>query len=187
MPTAASLQTLRLNELQSKISWICQAIRWLAIVWLAWVLYLIANPLMDMPQFLERINASPTLSLLPATLTGAMANRAVVLVDWLCAATIGVATWRLMATYLSGEIFSQGAALGLKRVGQAALLATLADIILRPLATFVLSPALLMNMSPVNYFHPQDLLYVLISAFILSLAHIYQAAAEINAENKGFI
>jgi len=179
--------SLQLQTLKGKIGWICHAIRWLVIFWLAWVLYLIVEPLWDLPHWVDQLNTSPALANAPVTIQTAMTSRLVILVDWLCATTIGIAAWRLTSTYLRGEIFSEHAAQRLRRLGQAALLATVADIVLRPVFQYLLSPALLIGKSPLAFFLPQDLLYLLISGFILSLAHIFRVAAEINAENKSFI
>jgi len=174
-------------KLQNKIGWICQSIRWLTVLWLVWMLFRLAQPLFYLPHFVEQINAAHNLPEGTITQQGAINNRLVALFVWACTASIGVAAWNLMSTYLRGEIFSEAAAVKLKRLGQAALFATVVSIALRPLLYLVMSQSLLSTVPLSAYFMPQDLLYLLISIFILSLAQIYHAAAEINAENESFV
>lgn len=176
-----------LEKLQNKITLTCQAVRWLAIAWLVWILGLILMPFVDSAGWLEKINKSPALTSAPIQFQNLLASRGLNLVVWAIAALIGIAVWRLMTGYLQGNIFSQEAATRLKRVGQAGLLATIVSIAARPLSLWLLSPTLLSNMQTSAYIMPDDLLYLLICALILGLAHIYRTAAEINAENKGFI
>ena len=106
---------------------------------------------------------------------------------WLFATPIGFAGWQLTTYYLSGDILSEAAALRMKRLGQFALFATIVGMATRPIAAWLLSPGHFYNREIWSFFAPQDLLNLLFGVFILSLAHIYHAAAEINAENKGFI
>ncbi len=182
-----SAQTTSLTKLRGKISWICQAVRWLAVVWLAWILTLILLPLTDLAGLVGKINKSPELAAAPITVENLMASRSVNLLVWAVATLIGIALWRLMSGYLQGDIFSEEAATRLRRVGQAALLTTIVNVALRPLTLWFMSPTLFQSADIRAYFVPDDLLYVLISALILSLASVYAAAAEINAENKQFV
>jgi hypothetical protein len=187
MSTTPNNGSNKMQILQSKIAWICHVIRWMAVFWLAWMLIRLCQPLFYLPHFVEQINTAHNLPAGTVTGQGAIYNRLVAIFLWACTATIGLATWSLMSSYLRGEIFSESAALKLMRLGQAALFAILVSVVSRPLSFYVLSPTILASMNWETFFSPQDLLYVLISAFILSLARIFRVAAEINAENKQFI
>ncbi len=180
-------QTSQLSKLRGKISWICHAVRWMAIVWLSWILILICLPFADLQGTLDKINKSPIFAEAQVTVQNLVASRAVNLFVWAIAVSIGVAAWKLMTGYLQGDIFSEHAANRLKRVGQAALFTTIANAVARPLSLSLFSPKLFHDQPFSGLLVPDDLLYLLISALILSLASVYAAAAEINAENKQFV
>ncbi len=187
MSTESISQPPKTKKLQSKIGWICQSLRWLMIVWLAWILILISLPFFDLAGTVEHINIALKLTVDPVTTQSYIASRCVSYLDWAAASSIGIAGWKLMTGYLNGDIFSERAAESLKRLGQAALLATGADIIARPVSSWILSATHFHTIPIWQFLMPQDLLYVLIGLLILGLARIYHAAAEINAENKQFI
>ena len=188
MPTqSSSALPSDLKRLQNRIAFICQAVRWMVVIWLAWILGLIFLPFTDPAGWIEKINKSPALAEAPISVANLIASRAVNLAVWAVAVLIGVAVWKLMTSYLQGDIFSETAATKLRRVGQAGLLTTLANVIARPLSLWVLSPAFFQNAPSISYFVPDDLLYLLISGLILSLARVYGAAAEISAENRQFV
>jgi hypothetical protein len=174
-------------SLQNKIGWICQSLRWLIFVWLGWILIMISLPLFDLAGTIERTNAALHLSVDPVTTQSFIASRCIIYMEWTVATLIGIAGWKLMTGYLNGDIFSEAAADNLKRVGQAALLATLVGVITRPISTWMLSHTYFHTIPKWQFLTPQDLLYVLIGLLIIGLARIYHAAAEINAENKSFI
>ncbi len=174
-------------SLQKKIGWVCHSFRWLIIIWLIWIFVLIILPLFDIAGNVQEINKSPLFSSEPVTNANYIANRIAYIFDICIAALIGVAGWQLMTGFLNGDIFSESAATRLKRLGQAALIATLADIIIRPIALRLLSISYFNTIPFWKYLAPNDLLYLLISGLILSLAHIYRAAAAVAEENKSFI
>jgi len=156
-------------------------------VWLGWVLVLITLPLFDVTATVEHINTTLKLSADPVTTHSYIASRVVGYFDWAAATLIGFAGWRLMTGYLNGDIFSETAAVSLKRLGQAALIATFTDIIARPLSTWIMSATHFYSVPAWQFLMPQDLLYIVIGFFIIGLARIFRVAAEINAENKQFI
>jgi Protein of unknown function (DUF2975) len=187
MPSPTNSELALTVKLQHKIGWICQGLRWLMFLWLLWVLVLISLPLFDLAGTVNQINSSPHMAGFQITQQSYIVSRLISYLDWAAATLIGFAAWNLMTGYLNGDIFSETAANRLKRLGQAALIATLADIIARPISTMLLSFGYFKSLSIWQFLAPQDLLYLVIGAFILSLAKIYHAAAEISAENKSFI
>ena len=187
MPKSFEQQSPQLSKLREKITWICQAVRWMIVAWLVWILVLVCLPLSDLQGTIDKINKSPLFADAPVNVQNLVASRSVNLFVWVVAVFIGVAAWKLMTGYLQGDIFSELAANRLKRVGQAALFTTIVNALARPLSLWLFSPTLLYNQQLFGFFVPDDLLYLLISALILSLAKVYQTAAEINAENKQFV
>ena len=187
MSSTAFFQTVQSSKLQNKIGWICQALRWLVVIWLAWSLIFISLPLLNIADAVNGINADLHFVGDQVTAQKFLANRFVVFLDWATATLIGVTGWKLMTGYLHGDIFSESAATKLKWLGRAALTSTVVDILIQPLATWLLSPAYFHTIPIWSFIAPQNLLHILFSGFVLSLAHIFYVAAEINAENKSFI
>ena len=181
------LQTDELSKLQGKIYLVCQAVRWMAILWSGWILVMILLPLADLSAWRDQVNKSPAFAETPVTIENLLATRCVNLFVWAVSLLIGISLWKLMTSYLNGDIFSQPAARRLRRVAQAGILTTVINAMSRPLSYWLLSPTLLHTTPATAFFVPDDLLYVMISALIFSFASVYRAAAEINAEIKQFV
>jgi len=175
------------TKLQKKIGWICQTIRWMLIIWLGWILGIIVTSYFGTDAAVAKLNALDSFKDYPITAQSYVASLWVHLFSWLCATPIGFAGWQLTKFYLSGDILSEAAALRMKRLGQFALFATIVGMAMRPISAWLLSPGHFYSREAWSFFAPQDLLNLLFGVFILSLAHIYHAAAEINAENRAFI
>lgn len=175
------------TKLQKKIGWICHSIRWMLIIWLGWILAIIVTSFIGADATVAKLNAFDAFKDYPVTAHSYVSSLWVHLFSWLCATPIGFAGWQLTKFYLTGDILSEAAALRMKRLGQVAIFATVVGIAMRPISAWLLSAGHFNSMQVWNFFAPQDLLNLLFGTFIFSIAHIYHAAAEINAENKGFI
>ena len=187
MSKETKLFSEQLQKLQSKISWLCQTIRWLGVVWLIWIFVRMTLPLLDADWWIDYYTHAFGLTIEPVTMRGFLLSRAVTYIDWIAASLIVIAGWKLFTGYLDGDIFSETAADRLKHLGWAAIIATSADLVIRPLADWVLSPIHFHTIPTLAYFIPLDLLHTLFGILLISLARIFRVAAEINAENKSFI
>ncbi len=110
-----------------------------------------------------------------------------VLADWGVSAFLVAMLWRLTRGYLAGEIFTAEAAFRLRAVAFAGFAATIADIVARPAQYALLSTDLLGKVPLYGWLHPQDLLYAIISGFLLGLAVIFRTAAEIAEDNAHIV
>lgn len=184
LPERPSVSVLRL-----KIGWLCNLIRWMVVVWLAWQFYV------NFEQFLwngpsrTAVEWGKNWGLKDGsiTLAGIWLNHAIVLVNWTVAASMGVAVWRLMRSYLAGDILSVEAARRLRLVGLTGLAAAAAEVVLRPFMLGALSIDIVRMIPMQNWVDPRDLLYFVIALFVLSLGHIQGTAAVISDEHKQFV
>jgi hypothetical protein len=175
---------LRLIELRQKIGWICQLVRWLVVAWLAWTLWRIFAQIFAAQDIVAAISKSRGVEV---TVQSFILARMVTLVDWGMAAFLGFNIWRLMSGYLAGDIFTATAARRLMFVGLAGLAAQVSDMVARPASFAIMSSDMLHKMPFESFFSPMDLLLLLCGIFIVGLARIFSAAAEINDENQQIV
>ena len=163
--------------LRARIAWICQALRLAAVIWVVWELVFVVIHWSDkaaVVQNYERVFSTTLLSTARyAVAFGAvMVSMAVVFVIAFC-------LWRLAGTYLAGRVFTVDAALWLRRTGIAGLAGLIVSVIARVVVASILTDRWV-PMSPLGFFYivPQDVLHLIFVIFVLALAHIFKAAAE---------
>jgi hypothetical protein len=184
IPEQASISSLR-----RKIGWLCELIRWLIVVWLAWQLYLNLSPLIVTGAAASAAEWTKYWGLAEGAISpkSVYFNRGFSLTAWLAAAIMGVAVWRLMSGYLEGDIMSARASDKLRLVGLTALVSATTDIVVRPFMLGVLSNDIIKMIPLKDWVEPRDMLYFLIAMFVLSLGHIQKTAAVISDEHKQFV
>src|SRR5215468_6785144 len=177
----AHLETppLATSTLRARIAWICHALRIGAVVWIGWGVVWTLVSWSDKTRTLKSYGFW-----FSADFTGLSDARyaaAVVAVLFSLAATVPVVIciWRLAATYLAGRVFSVDAALWLRRTGIAGLAGLIVSVIARVAVASILTGRWA-PMSPLGFFYilPQDVLHLTFVIFVLALAHIFKAAAE---------
>lgn len=179
----------QVSLLRTRIGWLCQLIRWLTTIWVLWTLYLNLKPIVIVGAGQSAVEWNTYWGLAEGTVTAAKVymNRAIFFVSWASAALLGWAVWKLMTGYLNGEILSAEAARRLRLVGLIGFASAAIDVIARPLAVGALSPEILDKIHLLEWIEPRDLLYFMISLFVLSLGHIQGTAALISDEHKQFV
>src|SRR5262245_19205993 len=92
---------------------------------------------------------------------------------------IAFCLWRLAGTYLAGRVFTVDAALWLRRTGIAGLAGLIVSVIARVVVASIITGRWV-PMSPLGFFYilPQDVIHLIFVIFVLALAHIFKAAAE---------
>ncbi len=173
--------------LRGKIAWICQSVRFAALGYAIWTLYINVSYWSDV----ARINAGYG-RLLRRDLSGMEPSQqaaafAVHFFVWLIAAYACYCAWRLFSAYLRGDIFSAGAALWLRRLALSGIAAQLSGIAVRPLILTWHFPAG-QNLRIVDIFaQPDDLSTLLLLFGLLALAHIQKTAAEIAVDHARIV
>jgi len=174
-------------RLREKIGWICQAVRIAGVVWLLWG---IAQSLWVWTRRADFIDkALKNYGIDPATISdfNYWLAYSPVLVTIAFDAFMVSRLWLLVRGYLKGDIFSVEAACRLRTVALAGFAATAVSAIARPMQFALMSPTLLTRLSPWQLILPETLLYALICGFLLALAAIFKAGAEVAEENRQFV
>ena len=174
-------------KLHSQIGWICQAVRIAAIIWLLWAIAESAWIQTHRANFMDKSLKMHEVD--PATISDF--NYWMAYIPTVVAiSTSAFMVWRLqllMRGYLEGDIFSVDASDRLRAVALAGFAAAAAGAIARPLQVVLLSPALLTKFQIWQWASPNSLLYAMICGFLLALAAIFRAGAEIAEENRQFV
>jgi hypothetical protein len=175
------------SDLRGRIGWICHGLRLAALLWIAWILVMVLITWSDRTPVLQAYG-----QWLGMDLTGVSASRyavafGLVLADLAVAATVAFCIWRLFGTYLAGRVFTTDAALWLRRTGVAAIAAVVIDVLLRLLIVSLLSGQFILVPARGFFVLPQDLLHLIFGLFLLALAHIFKAAAEMAEDHAQIV
>jgi hypothetical protein len=179
--------------LRARIGWMCHLIRIAAVLWAGWTLVnMVRNWYSADPgKIIESLNRalnSDLSEISHAQIAGVLAAGIGL---WTFEVAIVFCVWRLTATYLLGRIFTVDAALWLRRLGVIGLIAVLASLVWRKATLFIYMmhghvPAVtLLLFGPVVI--PSDLLRLVFCLFVLALAHIFKAAAELADDHAGIV
>jgi Protein of unknown function (DUF2975) len=174
-------------DLRGRIGWICHGVRFAALLWIAWILVVVVITWSDRAPVLQAYG-----QWLGMDLTGVSASRyatafGLVLADLAVAAAVAFCIWRLFGTYLSGRVFTIDAALWLRRTGAAAIAAVIIDVLLRFLIMSLLAGQFIFVPARGFLLLPQDLLHLIFGLFLLALAHIFKAAAEMAEDHAQIV
>jgi len=164
--------------LRARIAWICQALRLAAVIWVVWEFVFVVIHWSDKAAVLQSYERLFSTVLIVSTARYVVAF-GVVMVSMAAIFVIAFCLWRLAGTYLAGRVFTVDAALWLRRTGIAGLAGLIVSVIARVVVASILTDRW-MPMSPLGFFYilPQDVLHLTFVIFVLALAHIFKAAAE---------
>jgi len=164
--------------LRARIAWICQALRLAAVIWVVWEFVFVVIHWSDKAAVLRNYERLFWTVLIVSTARYAVAF-GVVMVSLAVIVVIAFCLWRLAGTYLAGRVFTVDAALWLRRTAIAGLAGLIVSVIARVVVASILTDRWV-PMSPLGFFYilPQDVLHLTFVIFVLALAHIFKAAAE---------
>jgi hypothetical protein len=171
---APSLRT----TLRARIARICQALRIAAVVWVIWELVFVAVYWSDKAYIVRNYEELFSTSLTVSTTRYAVAF-AVVMLSMTILIAIAFCIWRLAGTYLAGHVFTVEAALWLRRTGIAGLAGLAVSVVARvAVASIMTGQWVPMSSRGFLYILPMDVLHLIFVMFLLGLAHVFKAAAE---------
>ena len=164
--------------LRARIAWICQALRLAAVIWVVWEFVFVVIHWSDKAAVLRNYERLFSTVLIVSTARYAVAF-GVVMVSLAVIVVIAFCLWRLAGTYLAGRVFTVDAALWLRRTAIAGLAGLIVSVIARVVVASIITGRWV-PMSPLGFFYilPQDVLHLTFVIFVLALAHIFKAAAE---------
>ncbi|CCD92491.1 membrane hypothetical protein [Bradyrhizobium sp. ORS 375] len=172
------------TALRRRIAWVCRAIRLAAVLWVAWLVVEMAWSWWDTDRAryadgLGRALGADLTGLSQAQIDGMFVMNAGVLA---CDAVVAYFLWRLFGTYLLGRIFTVDAAVWMHRVGLAGLVAMASGVVFRKLALLILTRHAEVPAATLWSFQavlPSDLLWIIFCLFVVAVAQIFKAAAEL--------
>jgi len=184
---APPLVTSLRADLRSRIAWICHAIRIAAVLWFGWEVVWTFVSWSDKARILQIYGF-----LFSSDFSGVSDARyaaAVVAVVLSVAAGVPVVIclWRLAGTYLAGRVFTVDAALWLRRTGIAGLVAIFVSLVARAVVASIMVGQPLLLLPRGSFVLPQDLLHSIFAIFVLALAHIFKAAAEMAEDHAQIV
>jgi len=161
--------------LRARIAWICQALRLAAVIWVVWEFVFVVIHWSDKAAVVQSYERLFSTVLVVSTARYALAFGVVMA----AIVVIAFCLWRLAGTYLAGRVFTVDAALWLRRTGIAGLAGLIVSVIARVVVASIITGQWV-PMSPLGFFYilPQDVLHLIFVIFVLALAHIFKAAAE---------
>jgi Protein of unknown function (DUF2975) len=184
-PSSAT-STLR-GDLRARIGWICHALRIAAVVWISW------GTVWTLVSWSHKAGTLAAYGYwFSADFSGVSdARYAAALVAVFLSLAAGVPVviciWRLVGTYLAGRVFTVDAALWLRRIGIAGIAAIVISIIARAVAASIIVGQPVSVPPRGSFVLPQDLLHLIFVGFVLALAHIFKAAAEMAEDHAQIV
>lgn len=182
-PAVTSPETLR-----RQIGWLCQTIRFAAVIYAGWTLFQIVTLWLDKEKVMRAYG-----NWLKVDLSGITdGQRAAGFLVHATIAALVVATiyavWQLFSGFLAGRVFTLDATLWLRRIGIFGLAAEMADIFSRPLVTGIVSMHREAGSRMVSVaLNPNDLVFLMFLLSLIALGHIHKKAAELAEENAGMV
>lgn len=167
------------TQLRRRIGWICQTVRYAALAYAGWVLFMVVRFWADGELvrriFQHRLNG---IDLGEVAAWQRFAGLCISMADWALVVAAVYAVWRMMGEYLAGRIFSSDAAIWLGRIGLFGLAALAFDIAARPLTSLVVTAHLPAGGKYFSiFFQPNDLLNAMFLLAFVALAHIFKSAS----------
>lgn len=184
-PSAADSQ---LSALREKIGWLCQFVRFAALAYSGFVIVASIIFWSDEAGVTERYRNLFGLDVSGLNPWQRLCAFGVVFCIWAIAAGACYSAWRLFSLYLTGRIFAVDAAIWLRRVALFGAVATIADIVTRPLISVILTAHMPPGRHMVSVFiRPEDISNLMLLVGLLAIAHIFKTAAEIAGEHAQFV
>ena len=166
------------SDLRGRIGWICHGMRIAAVLWLGWMVVMTIVAWSDKAGILAAYGHWFSADFTAVSNARYAAALAVVVASLTLAVPVVICIWQLAGTYLAGRVFTVDAAVWLRRTGIAGVAAIVLSILARAVVASIITgqPVLI---PPRSFFVlPQDILHMIFALFVLALAHIFKAAAE---------
>ena len=186
-------------SLPARIRLLCHLIRIAALLWVGWILvnvvrvWYVADParLLEISLGMDNLNRGLDAGLSEISSAQIAGFFSGALVLWAFDVAIAYCAWRLTAGYLQGRIFTVDAAVWMRRIGITGLLAVLFMVAWRRARLFILTihghlPAATVLLFG-QWVTPPDLMRLVFCLFLIALAHIFKAAAELADDHAGIV
>ena len=175
-PSASGAAALR-----ARVGRLCHLIRAVSVAWAAWVLVAILWMWRDLANVTDTLGHYLNTDLSGTTTEQYAWAFSVHVGAWLPDVAVAYCLWRLFGTYLAGRIFTADAAQWMQRVGIAGVAAVLVGLAGRRLDWLILTSGAHLSLETrliTQLVTPTDLLKLLFCLFVIAVAPVFKAAAE---------
>ena len=180
-------------SLPSRIRRLCRLIRIAALLWIGWIFVNVVRGwyAADPARLMDNLNRGLHADVSEISSGQIAAFFAGNFGIWLLDTVIAYCIWRLTGRYLQGRIFTVDAALWMRRLGVTGLITVLSIVAWRRASLLILTIHGNMPAGTVLLFGqwvtPPDLMRLLFCLFLVALAHIFKAAAELADDHAGIV
>jgi len=182
------LATLALRaDLRARIGWICHALRIAAVLWIGWAVVSTLVSWSDKARILEAYGFWFSADFTGVSDARYAAAVVAVLLSLAAGVPVVICIWRLAGTYLAGRVFTVDAALWLRRAGIAGVAAIVVSVLARAVIASIIAGQPVLIPPRGSFVLPQDLLHLIFAVFVLALAHIFKAAAEMAEDHAQIV
>jgi hypothetical protein len=165
--------------LRRRIGWLCHALRVAAVLWVLWIVAMVVAVWSNKAGVIDGYTLFLGETLGKISDARYAAAFAIAILDCGFAALVAFCISKLATTYLSGHVFTPDAAVWLRRIGLAGVIAVAGDVIARIAVVAIFAGRLVIATPHGFILLPQDLLHLILGVFVLALAHIFKVATEI--------
>ena len=165
-------------NLRARIGWICHGIRIAAVAWLGWIVVMTLIFWTNKAAVLENYGRWFSADFSAVSDARYATAFAVVLMSVATTVPVAICIWQLAGTYLAGRVFTIDAAVWLRRTGISGVAAIALSIVARCVVASIIAGQPMLIPPRGSFILPQDLLHLIFALFVLALAHIFKAAAE---------
>ncbi len=185
-PPSSAGSTLR-ADLRARIGWICHALRIAAVIWIGWEVVRTVVSWSDKARTLEAYGHWFSADFSGVSDARYAAAVVAVVLSLAAGVPVVICVWRLFGTYLAGRVFTVDAALWLHRIGIAGVVAIVVSVLARAIAASIIAWQPVFIPPRGSFVLPQDLLHLIFAVFVLALAHIFKAAAEMAEDHAQIV
>lgn len=192
MPDAADLSEAvvdsRQSALRARIALVCHVVRWLTVGYLLFAAWALWAYWTDAEQVRRVFLEFYKLDIAGAADWQWRVARFIAAADLLMLACLCWNIWRLFGRYLAGAIFTLQSAALLQRIGILGLATIAFDFATRSVTVYVMASHL-GGAADLRHvlLRVDDVLYVLVSLFLVALGMIYRSAAELADEHAQIV
>lgn len=168
------------EALRARIGWLCQALRFAALAYAAWVFVLLALHWSNADDVTRAYSHWLRADLLEVPAAQRAGGFLVHMIPWGLTVVACWNLWTLFTGFLAGRVFTVDSALTLRRLALAGLAAVAVDMIARPLLSVLVSVHMPPGSRHIGFFlQPNDMLNLMFLGGLLALAQVFKVAAEI--------
>lgn len=160
---------------------LCHATRIVAVAWVTWIFVVSVMFWGDASSVAAAYSEGTGRTLEPMSPASHTTAAAIVFFAWLSAAAVGYYLWKLFGQFIAGRIFARETVAVLVRLGWAGVAAAGIDLAVRPL---------LYNLVTGTYgfmVDPNGLLHVMMAFFIVVVAAVIKAGADIAEDHQQIV